>query len=366
MEPTARRTAWRALLALALAAISSLLLASLASATYDPVGSGTTTISLDKGFSKLLKKNGVKVVGMKPGLAKGKRIVIPVSGGKVDPTTAAGTIYHAGGFKLTAHGRAVSFKKLIVKTTQKHAPLAAKVSGGQLKLAKTSSLKTARSGFGFVVTASKLKLSEKVASRLDKRLKLKDVFSGGQLLGTAVTSTQPLTTAVLPAGAVSFAPDAQTFGKLERLFVATNPIAPAEHAGAGFTFPIAGGSIAPDGTSGLVQSSGSLEMIKLKGGQLFLREPLVDLGAHVVTAELEVIPAPPNKGKLGRVPVAALGLPGAGIASNPSSRTVTIAGAPATLSDVLAASMNEVFAEGKPEFKAGEPLGVFSFAAQGQ
>jgi hypothetical protein len=47
--------------------------------------------------------------------------------------------------------------------------------------------------------------------------------------------------------------------KLNSLFVAVNPIFPAEHPGS-FDLPIFGGTISPDGSLGRVETKGSLEI----------------------------------------------------------------------------------------------------------
>lgn len=99
-----------------------------------------------------------------------------------------------------------------------------------------------RKGFGDQVAVSTLKLSAKVATRLDKKLRLKNVFEAGQPIGTAVTKASPQTVAIAESGKAGFVFDTATAAKLQSLFVAVNPIFPAEHPGA-FTLPIFTGTI---------------------------------------------------------------------------------------------------------------------------
>ena len=57
-------------IATALALICLLLPASLAQANYDPIGSGTTKLTLDKGFLAQMRKQGVKVTAIAPAKLK--------------------------------------------------------------------------------------------------------------------------------------------------------------------------------------------------------------------------------------------------------------------------------------------------------
>ena len=91
-----------------------------ASAASDPIASGTTTITLNKGLYKKLKKNGVKVLKVSPGRVKKRNVTLPVSSGStVDPTTGAGTINHSGGFKFKKGKKTAALKNLVLDTTTK-------------------------------------------------------------------------------------------------------------------------------------------------------------------------------------------------------------------------------------------------------
>ena len=335
-------------------------------ADYDPLGSGATRLTLDKGFLRLLKENGVKLGALAPAKVEAGAVVFPVSGGKFDPTNAKGTVEHEGALVLRAGSRSVPLRELQLKTTQKRSPLSVKVGGGQLKLAEAGGLAVSREGFGDRVKASALTLSAKVATRLDKKLRLHGVFEEGQALGSALTRAQPETITVLREGKVSLALDPTILAKLGSLFVAVNPIFPAEHPGV-FTLPIFGGTIAPDGSIGTVETSGSLEALQLGGGQVFLAEAWLELAGKSYSAEVDTEPAPPYAGKAGRIGVAGLQL--GTVVANAKARTVSISGVPLTLTPALADTFNEVFA--KPQgrqgvFVAGEALGSISFTAQGQ
>jgi hypothetical protein len=349
-------------------ALGCLLLAPVAHADYDPLGSGTTKLTLDKGFLALIKQNGVKLSATAPAKLKGSAVTFPVSGGKFDPTAAKGTVEHEGALVFRAGNRSVPIKALQLKTTQKHSPLSAKVGGSQLKLASAKSLVVSRSGFGNKVKVQTLTLSSKLATRLGKKLRLKDVFKEGLPLGQTLTSANPVTIAVLGQNKAAFSFDPGIEAKLRSLFVAVNPIFPAEHIGAQFTLPIFGGTIAPDASQGTLETSGSLEFLQLGGGQVFWAEDWLDLAAKTAGPEVNVQPSPPFPGKLGRTPVATFTFTAPALA-DAKARTVTVNGAALALGAATAATFNELFA--KPQgkdgvFVAGEALGTVSFTAQGQ
>jgi hypothetical protein len=357
-----RRTLW---LATALV-LSSALFSPAARADYDPLASGTTKLSLDKGFLKLLAQNGVKVSAVAPAKLKGNTAVFPVSGGKFDPTSAKGTVEHEGALRFSSPAGSIPLRALQLKTTQRHSPFSAKAGGGQLKIAQAKSLAVTRQGFASKVKVTKLSLSQKLATRLAKKLRLRGVLKAGQPLGSAITVANPQTITVEGKGRASLTFDPAFAAKLDSLFVAVNPIFPAEHPRP-FTLQTFGGVIAPDGSQGTIETLGALEFLQLGGGQVFWKEATLDLSAKALAAEVEVLPSPPYVGKAGRVGVAAMGA--GSVVADPRARTVTVNGTGLSLDAGTAALFNEVFArpQGKDAvFVAGEAVGSVSFVAVGQ
>ncbi|HEX3735697.1 MAG TPA: hypothetical protein VHU86_11175 [Solirubrobacterales bacterium] len=341
----------------------------LAKADYDPLAAGTTRIVLDKGFLTLLKQNGVQLSAVAPARLAAGVVTFPIAAGKFDPVSGKGTIEHEGALLFQAGTRRIPLKALQLKTASKHAPFSVKAGGGQLKLAAARSLAVSRLGFGDRVSVSALTLSAKIATRLGKKLQLRGVFGAGQPLASSVTTVQPETISVLGKGRAELTLDPGILAKLRDLFVAVNPIFPAEHVGSAFQLPIFGGTIAPDASSGVLQTSGALELLQLGGGQVFWHEPWAELAAGALSAEADAEPAPPYPGKLGRGSIAGLSLAGATISASAQVRSISVGGASLALSPVAAATFNEVFA--KPQgkegiFIAGEALGTVSFTALGR
>jgi hypothetical protein len=344
----------------------SLAVPSLAAASYDPLGGGQARIALDPGFVSLLGRTGVKLVAKAPAERRGGAIYLPVSGGKTDPVAGKGALELGGALLFRKGARTVPLRRIELQT--KKAPLYAKVGGGQLKLAEARSLRTVREGFGLRISAPGLALTQKLATRLDKKLRTPGLFAAGQMLGSAVAKTRPLRVAIAAQGGATLAPDPAFLAKLRSLFVSLNPIAPAElSAGPLLSFPIApGGALSPDGRQGVLRLGGGIELLQLGAGQVFQREYWLDLGAGQASAEAEIEPTPAFAGKLGRVAVLELDLGAAAISSDPATRTISVSGAVLRLNAQSAQSFNEAFAAGTAAFAAGEQFATVGFEAVGR
>jgi hypothetical protein len=350
-------------MATATGALALLLIAPAAQAAYDPIGSGTTKLVLDERFASFLEQSKVTLSAKAPAKRRGTSISLPISSGNLDPTTGEGEVGQEGTLILQSAKGKVPLRELTVKT--KRSPLIAKVGGSQLKLATSSKLSSKREGFATSFQARALRLSAKLATRLNKKLRPKLPFQEGQPLGTLTAKAQPRLVTILEANEATLLFDAAFLSKLESRFVSLNPIFPAERNGPAFTFPIArGGAIAPDGSAGTLRSAGAVELLQLGAGQVFWKELWLDLAARIDSAEVDVEPTPAFPGKLGRVGVFDLGA--AVVSSDPRARTISVSGAPLALQAQSAATLNEAFAQGQAVFVAGEAVGGLSFGAVGQ
>jgi hypothetical protein len=343
--------------------LALLCLTSSAHATYDPIGSGKTKLTLDRGFLSFLERNGITLSAKAGAKRKGSSFTLPVIAGNLDTTIGKGEIDQEGTLVFQSARKKVPLRNLVVKT--KSTPLIAKVGGSQLKIATSAKLSSKREGFGTFFSAKALKLTAKVATRLNKKLRPRLPFAQGQPLGTLTTKAQPRLTTILPQGKATLVLDAAFVTKMDKHFVSINPIFPAEHVGPTFTFPIIGGSqLAPDGSAGELRSGGSFEFLQLGAGQVFQHELWLDMATRIDSAEVDVEPTPAFPGKLGRI--GAYELTGASLSSDPASRRISLSGGALTLTAQSAQTFNEAFAEGKGDFSAGESVGTLSFVAQGQ
>lgn len=347
---------------LAVVTLAVLAVAGSAQARFDPIAGGTTKLTLAKPFLTVLKANGVSVKATAGATYKGGVATFPVSGGKLEPADIVGSVEHEGVLVFAAGGHSLPLKSLVLKTTRKSSPLSAKFGGGQLKLAVSSKLTSTRSGFGVASKVTQIKLSAKAATRLDKKLGLKGVFTEGQLLGRSLTNAQPETVTVKEGGRAELTLAPEFASKLSSLFVAVNPVFPAEHLGTPFTLRVTDGQIAPDASSGTLETAGSLELIQQDGGQAFFRGLAPELGLASTRSEYQFIASPTSPGPTVTGPL--LGLGAGTVVSEPKARTISEAGAPLPLTDATAQALNETFAkpQGKTNiFVAGESLGTLSF-----
>ncbi|HXR60347.1 MAG TPA: hypothetical protein VN732_03370 [Solirubrobacterales bacterium] len=350
-------------LVLMLGMLALLLAAPGAAASSDPVGGGVTRLVLDKRFAAFLGKAGVRVSGEAGATERGRKLIFPVSGGHLDPTVGKGEVDHLGAVVLRSARSRVLIRKLVVKTTP--APLVAKVGGSQLKIATSGRIDSERDGFATEFSARQLQLTDKVAMRLNKKLRPRQEFRAGQVIGSLASETQPLLTAIVPTGRATLVLDSAFVAKLDHRFVSVNPIFPAEHQGPTFTLPIiAGGTLAPDASQGTLRTGGEIEFLRLGAGQVFWHELWLDVGSNVALAEVDVEPTPAFPGKLGQISILALGDGAAGPAAG--VRTIGSSGIAMTLPAEIAAIFNKAFAEGEEDFKAGEVIGSLAFTAQAQ
>jgi hypothetical protein len=332
------------------ALIAMLAIASVASAaTPNPISSGTTTLTINAKLLKSAKQAGIKITAVKPAKIKGSKATFAVTGGEIEATTGAGTITHSGGLKITWGKKSVTLKSFTVSTSGKS--LSAKIGGKTVKVASLAGVSATRLGFGNGITAKKVKLTSAGANALNKKLtpaptktkvkkngktitktvKVKPPFKANALLGSSNTEVEVGTDNVLAKETMVFNGDATLLGKLKDVGVELQTISPTTVSGTTFTSPIAGGTIAPNGSTGAVNSSGGLKMVQnLKGGpstSITLANIGVDLAAK--TAGVEVIgesnaesegKKPLNVGNLGRSSIADLTI----TSTNPSPATRTV------------------------------------------
>jgi hypothetical protein len=335
----------------AAALVAMLAIAPLASAASDPIKSGTTTLTINGGFSKSAKKAGIKITAVKPSKIKGNKATFAVTGGEIEPTTGAGTVTHSGGLKITWGKKSVTLKSLTIDTKGKS--ISAKVGGKTVKVASLAGTSTARLGFGASVSAKKVKLTSAGAKALNSKLtpaptktkvkkngktivktvKVKPPFKANMVLGASSTEVEPETVAVLPTGSMVFTGNPTLLTKLNDVETKLVVIPPTTAAANVFTSPLSGGTISPLGTTGTVNSSGGLILTQvLTGGpttKITLGSIGVDLSAK--TASVEVIgesnaesegKKPLNVGNLGRSSIADLTI--GSVVPSPATRTVTV------------------------------------------
>ncbi len=391
---------------LAAALIALLAFAPLASASPDPIGSGSTKVTLNNGWTKYLNTFGIKIQKIGPAKVKGKQVTMPVTGGSLDPLTGLGEVTLGGGLKFKAGKKTAPVKALVLDTSKK--ALFAKVVNKKVKFASIAGWSFARNGFGTNLTVKNLKLTNAAASQLNKKLgyakgKPKP-FLKNKVIGKANAEAQPTTVAVIPSGNATLSLSKEALEKLAKVGptveaapgVFVNPFAvklatvpPTTITNPGppptVAFPISGGTMSPTGTSGVLQTIGGLTLtqdLEAAGpngaGQttLTMGNIWIDLGTKQASVEVTITnPKTPaaNLGNLGRASIADFVV--GPVTIDAATRTVSVANASATLQAVTAETLNSVFikpienvtkAPDDVQFAAGDPLGTFSFTAQTQ
>ena len=321
---------------LAAALFALLAFAPFASATPDPVSSGTATVTLNKGWTNYLKTFGIKIQKVGNTKVKGNKVTFKVVGGEMDPTNGLGTLTLGGGLKFKAGKKSAAVKGLVIDTGK--SVLTGKVSGKKVKLAKLKGLSYSRNGFGVNVKLKSMKLEKAGAKQLNKKLgyakgKPKP-FLAGKNIGKASTESQPATVAIVAGGNVSFKANQDLLAKLKD--VETNPsvIAPTTETGFGnYELLLTGGSISPTATAGQVQTAGGLLLTqKLPTGpdsaletEITLGNMWLDLSAKTVTVEVVAKSnASPslNLGNLGCSSLPDLTI--TGVSADAAARTVSV------------------------------------------
>ena len=335
-QPRMARGTKLPLAVLAAALFALLAFAPLASATPDPVASGTTTITLNKGWTKYLKTFGIKIKKVGNAKLKGTKATFKVTGGEIDPTNGLGTLVLGGGLKFKAGKKSATVKGMVLNTGKN--VLTAKVSGKKVKLAKLGGLSYSRNGFGVNVKLKKMKLQKPGAKQLNKKTgyakgKPKP-FLANKNIGKASGESQPATVAIVPGGNVSFNADQELLLKLKDVETNASVIAPTIEKGFGnYELPIGGGSIAPSATAGQVLTGGGLLLTQKldKGDGSFLETEItlgnmwLDVSARTVTVEVVAKSNASdalNLGNLGRSSIADLTITGA--FADPATRTVSV------------------------------------------
>jgi hypothetical protein len=330
-------------------ALVALAVAAPAGAATVKLAGGSTTLRLDAGTAKALKGLGVSVTPITPAKAGSKGVSFPITGGTIDPATAAGTITHSGGLQLRAgktRVRLTSFTIGVDATPSLSVKVgAARLHAFTLSLAKA---KVTRAGSGTRVTGVVVKLSAKGAAALNKAFGVR-AFARGLRIGTATVKATPGQIA-FTGGATSLALDPDAAQALAALGVSAAPAAPATaNPDGSLAFPITGGKVDAKSLAGSITHSGGLTLSK---------------GATEVTVTeftIETAPAPKLTALLGtaRFDLATLDLSAAKVAT--SGRTVTVGPVTAKLTKAAADALNQAF--GTTAFAEGLSIGSATVAA---
>ena len=203
----------------------------------------------------------MKVKPTGPARAAGRHVRFPITGGSIDPATAAGTIDHRGGLRLKAGKVKVKLDNYRVKVGAK-ITLSARLGGQRVTILNlTGTPKVTRDGFGTNVSGLTAKLNRTAARALNKAFGV-SAFKKGLPLGKVKVQAEPADTELLPEGATSLALDPAALQAIVAQGITPGVVGPATLAGTTASFPITGGIAALDLSVAEVAHSGGISLTK--------------------------------------------------------------------------------------------------------
>jgi hypothetical protein len=392
-SPITPRTRRRRIAAIAstLPILAALTLAAPALATAEPATGGNTTIALE------LPKR-VKAEPLAPATVSGTAVTLPNGSGTADIARGLITIDLNGGIRFKANGRKADVTSMRMSFGSGN--VTAQVKGKAVGFATVGSAPVQAASLGASVTGATLLVTEDGAKALNKALakkkkkggkKAKAVASGAKKkpfradarLGSVSTTVNLATVEVRPFGDVVLEPDINAglkfFGKgVNFILGGISAVAPGTAPSpAEFDFPVTGGRVTPDLTSGQIVSAGGLLITKNANANgalspgvcessyplgTFVRQTdlIIDLDRKSLLATLDS-----TGGFVGAGVVSAdLDMSDATTTVNPNG-TATIEGMVVKITAISASTLNSIFGMasegcGSTDFAAGDSLGHLS------
>ena len=369
--------ATRGLVAVALALLALLAASTSAFAGQDQLKGGSVVIQLQ----------GSRGLKLKPG-----SLSLPITGGAVDPIDGSGTVQVSGSLKAKRGKGKVKVTITALNLGANGGPGTVSAKIGKKKVPAFGSLtggSVARGGWGAKISNIKATIAGKGAQALNRAFsprKRAGKSSGGrekagQSLGTVVSvTTDPLSVEVVP-GTGTMTLHTNLLGafasKLPQHCVlaltGVTPIAPATQSVADFTFPITGGSAAPDFSAGELLTGGGQRITKTGG----LGTPMSacasadpPIGSHLDSTNpgmdfaqnfLLSTAALPN-GTVLRAPLASVDFSNGTRSVDPNTRSLTVTGATVSLQALAALTLNTVFptesGSASDDFAGGDAIGT--------
>ncbi len=155
-----------------------------------------TTLTLSAPVSQALADKGVTISPLgKATAGDAGSVVLPITGGRINPTNLRGFVRHAGGVKLTKGDRSLSLRRFKIVSTKRGAYLALHVKarrrghGRKLVLARLAGVQRSEANGVTTVTAN-LRLTKRAAKLIRNRFGVAAARKGA-LLGTVKVEAKP-------------------------------------------------------------------------------------------------------------------------------------------------------------------------------
>jgi hypothetical protein len=305
---------------------------------------GTTDLHLNTATARALAAADVSIAPLAPSRARGTRVSFPITGGSIDPRTAAGVVRHSGGLAISSHGTTVRLRNFSVDT--RRATLTASVGNSTLQAIDldTRNASVVRRGSGGLDTylvRVRAKLSAGGAAALNAAFGT-DMFAKGVDLGRVDLKAIPAEV-ILQSGSTRVALSPVTAGALQTLGVAAAPVAPGTVVDGDLSFPVTGVRLSRAFAGSITHTGG----ISLTAGSTAVRltDFRIDLDAD-----------PRLTSRVGGSSLRTLNLDASRARAGFSNRTVVIRDVRATLSPDAATALNAAF--GVSAFAGGLEFGT--------
>jgi|tagenome__1003787_1003787.scaffolds.fasta_scaffold20970164_1 hypothetical protein len=373
-----RRASRRGLIAVALAVVALLAAASSAFAGPDQL----------KGGSVVMQLQGSRGLKLKP-----SSLTMSITDGAIDPVDGSGTAHVLGSIKAKrGKGKTkVTITALNLGANGAPGTISAKVGKKNVSVFGTLAGGTvSRDGWGAKIENITATIAGKGAAALNRafapkkgkgaKKSARGGVKAGQPLGKVVSIvTDPLAVEVVPgSGTLTLHTDllGAFASKLPQHCISAltgvTPIAPATQTLADFSFPVSGGSAAPDFSAGELLTAGGQTITKTGGlgtpGACASAQPAI--GTQVVSTELGAnftqnflaSNATTPTGPLPRAPLADIDFSTGTRSIDPNTKALTVTGATVSLAGLAALTLNNVFptesGSSADDFAAGDAIGT--------
>lgn len=260
--------------------------------------SGTTTIKLSSAVKNAMKKGKISLSGVSPARRGATAVKLPLTSATIDAEAGSGTLNHSGALRFKRRKRTITLKTFRVAVTPSRSNVTVGIGKSRVRSfdVDTAGVKITQGRRKLTLANLQVKLTPIGASRLNRALG-GTRFKSGATFGVASASIDT------PAGSGGGAGGGTGAGSILKSGTSTlslteeakagiaasggsvGAVAPATGSGNGpFAFPITGGSLdASRAFAGTASLGGSLTLTA-QGNTITLVDPIVDLGASVVTA----------------------------------------------------------------------------------
>ena len=325
------------------------------------ISGGEARLTLDRGLTRELRREGVEVAGIGDATARGRRITLPVLAGATNGAAGRGALTVGGGFSFESSANRARVGDILINTGKGQST--ARIAGTHRILARHGPLRTAPAGFGTRIRITDLTLTAGTAAALNRKLRLPGVFRPGRRLGSLAVVAIPESVQI-EYGKIAIGGPETTFSKLESIGVQMGIWGASERWAAPgetyFLFPFESASVAPDASAGILEGEAgdgvSMEIHSPPPRNMLLRAPRIDLASGDLSATVSALSAD-DPGQAATI--ATLDYGAANFQIRPRVGAFELMGIRAVASQFIADQLNQRFAT-PSLFQAGETLARIS------